>query len=68
MMPFCPAFLKWHALCYKSLSLRGIYGPKRKVMLVEDNEDCREILATMILLMGYDVILPDDDVAEETAR
>lgn len=40
---------------------------KQKVMLIEDNEDCREILATMILLMGYEVILPDGDVADETA-
>lgn len=37
-MPFCPAFLKWHALCIKSLSLRGIYGSKAEGMLIEDNE------------------------------
>lgn len=36
-------------------------------MLLEDNEDCRGILATMILLAGYQVILTDGDVAYETA-
>jgi hypothetical protein len=39
---------------------------KRKVTLIEDNEDCRGILATMILLTGYQVILTDGDVAYET--
>lgn len=40
---------------------------KQKVMLIEDNENCREILATMIRLMGYDVILPAGNPADETA-
>jgi DNA-binding response OmpR family regulator len=31
---------------------------KSKVLLIEDNEDCRGILATMIRLLGYEVILP----------
>jgi hypothetical protein len=38
MMPFCPAFLQWHALCNKSLSLRRIYGSKAEDMLIKDNE------------------------------
>ncbi|HKR58667.1 MAG TPA: hypothetical protein VJS64_02950 [Pyrinomonadaceae bacterium] len=29
---------------------------KQKIMLIEDSEDCREILATMIRLMGYEVV------------
>jgi len=29
-------------------------------MLIEDNDDCREILATMIRLMGYDVVFAKD--------
>lgn len=40
---------------------------KQRVMLIEDNDDCREILATMIRLMGYKVIFPDGDAANETA-
>jgi len=32
----------------------------QKVMLIEDSEDCREILATMIRLMGYEVIFAGD--------
>jgi DNA-binding response OmpR family regulator len=40
---------------------------KQKVMLIEDNEDCREILATMIRLMGFEVILPAGNPADETA-
>lgn len=40
---------------------------KQKVVLLEDNEDCREILATMIRLMGYEVILLDGDAAAEAA-
>lgn len=38
-----------------------------KIMLIEDNEDCREIVATMIRLMGYDVTLPVGNPADETA-
>src|SRR5574341_1238242 len=40
---------------------------KQKVMLVEDDQDCREILATMIRFMGYDVVLPSGNVSNETA-
>jgi DNA-binding response OmpR family regulator len=40
---------------------------KRKVVLIEDNEDCREILASMIRLMGFEVILPDGNPADEIA-
>ena len=39
---------------------------RQKVMLIEDNEDCREILAAMIRLMGYEVILPVDNKIDET--
>lgn len=39
---------------------------KKKVMMVEDNPDCREILATMIRLMDYDVIFPGTNSAEDT--
>jgi DNA-binding response OmpR family regulator len=39
---------------------------KKKVALVEDNEDCREILATMIRLMGYELIVPLDSEVDET--
>ena len=31
---------------------------KSKVALIENNEECREILATMIRLLGCEVILP----------
>ena len=34
---------------------------RQTVILIEDNENCREILATMIRLMGYEVILPVDN-------
>jgi len=40
---------------------------KHKVMLIEDYHNCREILAALIRLMGYEVILANSDIAEETA-
>ena len=33
-----------------------IMAQTQKIMLIEDSDDCREILATMIRLMGYEVI------------
>lgn len=40
---------------------------KKKVMLIEDYEVCRDILATMIRTMGYEVILPHSKAAAEQA-
>jgi hypothetical protein len=42
----------------KSARVEGEFmAQRRKVLLVEDdNEDCREILAAMIRLMRYEVI------------
>jgi DNA-binding response OmpR family regulator len=33
---------------------------KQKIMLIEDSDECREILATMIRLMGYEVVFAGD--------
>ncbi|HYA30101.1 MAG TPA: hypothetical protein VEI95_14880 [Acidobacteriota bacterium] len=40
---------------------------KKKVMIIEDNPDCGEILAAMIRLMDYEVIFPGGNAANETA-
>jgi len=40
---------------------------KKKVMIIEDNPDCGEILAAMIRLMDYEVIFPAGNAANETA-
>ncbi len=40
---------------------------KQKIMLIEDNEDCREILATMIRLLDFEVIFPGGNVADQKA-
>lgn len=40
---------------------------KTKVMLIEDNEECREIIAAMMRLMGYEVILPGCNPAGDVA-
>ena len=34
-------------------------GEKEKILIVEDNNDCRELLATFITLFGYDAIEAD---------
>ena len=36
---------------------------KKNIMMVEDNPDCREILATMIRLMDYEVVFPGSSSA-----
>ena len=39
---------------------------KAKVMLIEDNENCREICASMIRLLGYKLIWPHGNAAKDT--
>jgi CheY-like chemotaxis protein len=55
------------AVLLSALVEEEFMGQKPKVMLIEDNEDCREVLAAMIRLMGYEAVLPGGKPADETA-
>jgi CheY-like chemotaxis protein len=55
------------SMLQSALETEDFMTQKQKIMLIEDNEDCREILAAMIRLMGYEVVLADDNVADEIA-
>lgn len=47
-------FVPWHRLCLQRSAMTY------KVLLIEDNTDCRELLAMLIRHLGFDVIEADD--------
>ena len=53
-MQLVSAFVPWHRLCV-AWSLMTC-----KVLLIEDNTDCRELLAMLIRHLGFDVVEADD--------
>ncbi|PYR96397.1 MAG: hypothetical protein DMG16_27940, partial [Acidobacteria bacterium] len=46
------ALLDWHHLCV----LAFVMARRKKILIVEDNNDCRELFVQLVNRLGYDTI------------
>ncbi len=67
-MPISAAFLKMaRSMLQPQFSQWKFMAQRTKVILIEDNENCREILATVIRLMGCEVIWRSGNMGQDKA-